>query len=178
MAPCIKNFAKFQRFPLISVLAELLNPEDHTVPLLKFLYLDTTREKLFLETLEVSKFSNWNHLLPKMEYLLYALRSWGIRVFQTEPTWTIKSCLQIMFFMGIVDVLCLPIVGLLHGYLGVIGAVFCTTPDLIYITGCVSMGLWACEGMAATLLAVDRCLEIAMPKLGNVMFKYVLEYWV
>ncbi|KAI1706597.1 serpentine type 7TM GPCR chemoreceptor srt domain-containing protein [Ditylenchus destructor] len=66
-----------------------------------------------------------------------------------------QSCYKIMFFMGIVDVLCLPIVGLLHGYLGVIGAVFCTTPDLIYITGCVSMGLWACEGMAATLLAVD-----------------------
>ncbi|KAI1701638.1 serpentine type 7TM GPCR chemoreceptor srt domain-containing protein [Ditylenchus destructor] len=80
-------------------------------------------------------------------------------------------CYKIMFFMGVMDVLCLPIIGLLHGCLGIIGAVFCTAPDLIYISGCVAMGLWVCEGMASVLLALNRCFEIALPNAGETIFR-------
>ncbi|KAI1701640.1 serpentine type 7TM GPCR chemoreceptor srt domain-containing protein [Ditylenchus destructor] len=81
------------------------------------------------------------------------------------------SCYKIMFFMAIVDILCLPIIGCLHGYLAIIGGVFCSAPDLIYVSGCVAMGLWGCEGIAAVFLALNRCLEIAMPKVGDFLFK-------
>ncbi|KAI1705569.1 serpentine type 7TM GPCR chemoreceptor srt domain-containing protein [Ditylenchus destructor] len=82
-----------------------------------------------------------------------------------------SSCYKIMFFMGIVDICCLPITGLIHGYLGIIGSVFCTAPDFIYITGCVAMALWGCESTAAILLALNRCLEIALPKAGERIFR-------
>ncbi|KAI1702013.1 serpentine type 7TM GPCR chemoreceptor srt domain-containing protein [Ditylenchus destructor] len=83
-------------------------------------------------------------------------------------------CYKIMFFMGLADVLCLPILGLLHGCLGIMGSVFCTAPDLIYISGCAALGLWACEGMASVLLALNRCFEIAMPNAGEIIFRLTM----
>jgi hypothetical protein len=42
--------------------------------------------------------------------------------------------------MGINDILALSITGLLVGIFGIYGAVFCSFPNLIYITGFLSTG--------------------------------------
>jgi hypothetical protein len=45
-----------------------------------------------------------------------------------------------MFYMGINDICCLPICGLLTGILGIYGAVFCSFPNLVYISGMLAGG--------------------------------------
>jgi hypothetical protein len=42
--------------------------------------------------------------------------------------------------MGINDILCLFICGLLTGFLGIYGAVFCSFPNLIFIAGVFARG--------------------------------------
>jgi hypothetical protein len=42
--------------------------------------------------------------------------------------------------MGINDILCLFICALTGGILGIYGAVFCSFPNLIYISGTVGLG--------------------------------------
>jgi hypothetical protein len=42
--------------------------------------------------------------------------------------------------MGINDILCLFIIGLVAGILGIHGAVFCSFPNMIYICGLFAMG--------------------------------------
>ncbi|KAI1695973.1 serpentine type 7TM GPCR chemoreceptor srt domain-containing protein [Ditylenchus destructor] len=77
-----------------------------------------------------------------------------------------QPCYKFMFAIGITDVICLCINGLLTGYFAMTGAVFCSCPNLIYIAGCFGMALWVMESVSAILLAINRCIEISAPKLG------------
>ncbi|KAI1697673.1 serpentine type 7TM GPCR chemoreceptor srt domain-containing protein [Ditylenchus destructor] len=81
-----------------------------------------------------------------------------------------SSCYKLMFYIGVCDVLCLPITALVTGYFAITGAVYCSHPTLMYILGSIAPELWYAESFAAALLALNRCLTINYPKLAGVVF--------
>uniref|UniRef100_A0A7E4VF78 Serpentine Receptor, class T n=1 Tax=Panagrellus redivivus TaxID=6233 RepID=A0A7E4VF78_PANRE len=79
-----------------------------------------------------------------------------------------SSCYKFMMMLSIVDVFSIPVVAIVTGTLGVMGAVFCTAPSFIYICGAIIMGTWIFNSLMATLLAISRCIAILH---GNLMQK-------
>uniref|UniRef100_A0A1I7UBI1 Serpentine Receptor, class T n=1 Tax=Caenorhabditis tropicalis TaxID=1561998 RepID=A0A1I7UBI1_9PELO len=71
------------------------------------------------------------------------------------------SCFKIMIFLGIVDMLALWVNSIITGFLAFHGAVYCTYPNLIYITGMAGLGLWCCSCIIAMSLVVNRILDLA-----------------
>jgi hypothetical protein len=59
--------------------------------------------------------------------------------------------------------------------LGLLGVVYCQQPTLIYVTGCVLQALWALESTTDVVLALNRCLEIAAPRIGHFIFEGLVE---
>ena len=51
-----------------------------------------------------------------------------------------SHCYKIMFCIGVIDMLTLLCNGLLTGYLGYYGYVFCSSPRFIYIAGSYALG--------------------------------------
>ena len=51
-----------------------------------------------------------------------------------------SHCYKIMFCIGVIDMLTLLCNGLLTGYLGYYGYVFCSSPKLIYFFGAYGLG--------------------------------------
>ncbi|EGT56944.1 CBN-SRT-52 protein [Caenorhabditis brenneri] len=49
------------------------------------------------------------------------------------------SCYKIMFLLGITDMIATSTATILSGYLFIVGAVFCTYPELIYVAGCFAL---------------------------------------
>ncbi|KAF7627261.1 hypothetical protein Mgra_00009436 [Meloidogyne graminicola] len=88
-----------------------------------------------------------------------------------------NSCYKIMFYMGINDILCLFICGLLTGILALKGAVYCSFPNLIFIAGLVAAIFWFNETLSAILLALNRCVEISMPSIGEKLF-FGYKTWI
>ena len=50
------------------------------------------------------------------------------------------SCYKIMFFMGLLDILNLVVFFMTDGVLSILGAVYCSAPDFIYVKGALLMG--------------------------------------
>uniref|UniRef100_A0A915DXZ9 Uncharacterized protein n=1 Tax=Ditylenchus dipsaci TaxID=166011 RepID=A0A915DXZ9_9BILA len=126
----------------------------------------TERRNLIVGSIYLVLFFIFENLLSQNSFILDPLHSLPFCHDQT----TRSKRLQNNVFYGISDVLCLPIIGLLQGYLGIIGGVYCSFPNLIYVAGDLSMFFWACEGSTATILAFNRCLEISVPKLCDKLF--------
>jgi hypothetical protein len=51
-----------------------------------------------------------------------------------------SSCYKMMFTMGVLDMLCLPICGIATGIMGIFGTAYCSWPKLIYVIGAFAMG--------------------------------------
>ncbi|TKR59680.1 hypothetical protein L596_029318 [Steinernema carpocapsae] len=84
-----------------------------------------------------------------------------------------------MFFLGLLDCLCLLGNSFVTGYLHIVGSVFCTHPNLQYITGCILVGCWFGETFGCALLALDRCLVFASPRLSKFLFEQKRIYlWI
>uniref|UniRef100_A0A915D1A5 Uncharacterized protein n=1 Tax=Ditylenchus dipsaci TaxID=166011 RepID=A0A915D1A5_9BILA len=80
------------------------------------------------------------------------------------------SCYKILLFMSIADVCNLWLLGYVHGYLSIIGAVYCSSPTFLYVTGVVATALWATESIAETILSLNRCLIILSKSLEARLF--------
>jgi hypothetical protein len=52
-----------------------------------------------------------------------------------------NACYKMMFVMGVLDMLALPICAIGTGILGIMGAVYCTWPGPIYVLGCLANGI-------------------------------------
>ncbi|RCN38298.1 hypothetical protein ANCCAN_15778 [Ancylostoma caninum] len=50
------------------------------------------------------------------------------------------SCYKIMIALGIYDMASIVVNSLLSGYLWIIGANYCTNPNLIFVSGSVGLG--------------------------------------
>nr|CAD2170518.1 unnamed protein product [Meloidogyne enterolobii] len=82
-----------------------------------------------------------------------------------------NDCYSILFYIGIIDVNALVIIGFIQTWLSLQGAVFCSYPTLIYIVGSISLSLWIAESTADIILAINRCLEVLAPKIAEILFK-------
>jgi hypothetical protein len=51
-----------------------------------------------------------------------------------------SSCYKMMFVMGVLNMLCLPICGILTGVMGIVGTVYCSWPGPIYVLGAFAFG--------------------------------------
>uniref|UniRef100_A0A1I7Z3V6 G protein-coupled receptor n=1 Tax=Steinernema glaseri TaxID=37863 RepID=A0A1I7Z3V6_9BILA len=81
-----------------------------------------------------------------------------------------NSCFKIMFYLGIVDVTSVAINCGLTGYLCIIGAVYCTHPFTIFISGSIVTALWCTACMGCAILAFNRCLEITSHEWAEWLF--------
>uniref|UniRef100_A0A915E7A3 Uncharacterized protein n=1 Tax=Ditylenchus dipsaci TaxID=166011 RepID=A0A915E7A3_9BILA len=82
-----------------------------------------------------------------------------------------SPCYKMMYYIAIVDVLCMFMNTLLTGYLAVTGAVYCSHPTLIYLSGTFGLACWACESTAEVVLALNRCTAICSPKWEDYLFR-------
>ncbi|KAF7640496.1 hypothetical protein Mgra_00000319 [Meloidogyne graminicola] len=89
-----------------------------------------------------------------------------------------NPCYKLLFYIGVTDMLVMLMNGLETGILGLMGAVFCDYPTLIYVSGSVGLSLWFAETSAELLLAINRCLELLNPKLANSIFKGNRTWWL
>ncbi|KAI6176024.1 hypothetical protein M3Y97_00753900 [Aphelenchoides bicaudatus] len=87
-----------------------------------------------------------------------------------SPKFLRLSCYKIMYYLGVIDVLCIVINSLISGYLSYKGAVFCDYPDLMYIAGGISTGLWCSACMACMLLALNRLFDLLKPNWMETLF--------
>ncbi|KAI1705452.1 serpentine type 7TM GPCR chemoreceptor srt domain-containing protein [Ditylenchus destructor] len=79
-------------------------------------------------------------------------------------------CYRLLFYMSITDCGILWMLGFLHGVLGILGAVFCSYPRLIYICGSIISGIWIAESVAEMSLSINRCLAIVSPTSEKFLF--------
>ncbi|EFO85371.1 hypothetical protein CRE_18328 [Caenorhabditis remanei] len=80
------------------------------------------------------------------------------------------SCFKIMSLLAIVDVFSILINCIITGWLAYHGAVYCTHPNLIYISGMAGMGLWCCSCVIAVTLVTNRLLDLIFPRIGAMIF--------
>ncbi|KAL3085577.1 hypothetical protein niasHT_037318 [Heterodera trifolii] len=85
-----------------------------------------------------------------------------------QRTNIVNGCILIALFF--VFELTLFINALETGILGIIGAVYCDYPLLIYTTGALGASLWYVETSAEMLLAINRCMELLRPQLAHAIF--------
>ncbi|KAL3082059.1 hypothetical protein niasHT_038389 [Heterodera trifolii] len=81
-----------------------------------------------------------------------------------------NTCYKFLFFIGILDMLSMFIDALETGILGIIGAVYCDYPLLIYTSGKFGMAFWLTESSTEMLLAINRCMELLRPQLAHAIF--------
>ncbi|KAL3082038.1 hypothetical protein niasHT_038368 [Heterodera trifolii] len=81
-----------------------------------------------------------------------------------------NACYKLMFFIGILDMLSMFINAFETGILGIIGAVYCDYPLLIYTTGALGAALWYAETFIEMLLAINRCMELLRPEMAHAIF--------
>nr|CAD2171729.1 unnamed protein product [Meloidogyne enterolobii] len=89
-----------------------------------------------------------------------------------------NPCYKLLFYIGVTDMLVMLMNGLETGILGLMGAVFCDYPTLIYTSGSIGLSLWFAETSAELLLAINRCLELLNPKLAHDIFKGNRTWWL
>ena len=75
-----------------------------------------------------------------------------------------------MFFLGLMDCITIPIGGFYSGYSAAVGMVYCMSPMLNYIVGCIGLGCWGAGSATCVLLAVNRCIDLINPELGQRLF--------
>ncbi|CAB3409761.1 unnamed protein product [Caenorhabditis bovis] len=71
-----------------------------------------------------------------------------------------SSCYKIMMYLGFVDLVCIMVNSLATGYLGFVGATFCSYPRAIFVFGSLGCGGWIGACATCILLAVNRCCDI------------------
>uniref|UniRef100_A0A1I7TVY2 Serpentine Receptor, class T n=1 Tax=Caenorhabditis tropicalis TaxID=1561998 RepID=A0A1I7TVY2_9PELO len=80
------------------------------------------------------------------------------------------SCYKIMFLLGVTDMIATSIATILSGYLFIVGAVFCSYPELIYVAGCIGLGGWVCSCALTLLLVINRISDILAPTISEFLF--------
>ncbi|CAI2350995.1 unnamed protein product [Caenorhabditis sp. 36 PRJEB53466] len=71
-----------------------------------------------------------------------------------------SSCYKIMLYLGLMDISCLTVNSVITGFLGFVGATFCSYPRFIFFSGAIGCGCWMGSCSACILLAINRCSDI------------------
>ncbi|CAI46604.1 Serpentine Receptor, class T [Caenorhabditis elegans] len=80
------------------------------------------------------------------------------------------SCYKIMALLATVDFGSISINCIITGFLAYQGAVFCSYPNLIYISGTVGKCFWYCSCLTTIILVTNRSLDLTFPSVGYVLF--------
>lgn len=80
------------------------------------------------------------------------------------------SSYKLMFYIGVVDMLALCVIGFATGVYAIEGAVFCSHPTTIYWLGLSAHFFWFTESTAGIVLATNRCLESWYPHSSRILF--------
>ncbi|EYB82505.1 hypothetical protein Y032_0358g3406 [Ancylostoma ceylanicum] len=83
-----------------------------------------------------------------------------------------------LVYMGIVDVSCLCICADLAGIWQISGQVFCHSPIFSYITGNISMGLWAATCFCCVFLAFNRTWDLCLPTKAYIFEGKFMWFWL
>ncbi|KAL3097399.1 hypothetical protein niasHS_003847 [Heterodera schachtii] len=89
-----------------------------------------------------------------------------------------NPCYKMLFYIGVTDMLVMLMNGLETGVLAIVGAVFCSSPALIYSSGSIGLSFWFAETGAEFLLAINRCLELVAPKLAHTLYHGNRTWWL
>jgi hypothetical protein len=77
-----------------------------------------------------------------------------------------NPCYKIMFYVGILDMLCMLVNAISTGWLGMTGAVYCSAPNYIYIAGALGLGRSP---------AVDYKYKLSMVKCMNIWLNIMVK---
>uniref|UniRef100_A0AC35F2F5 Uncharacterized protein n=1 Tax=Panagrolaimus sp. PS1159 TaxID=55785 RepID=A0AC35F2F5_9BILA len=75
-----------------------------------------------------------------------------------------------MFYVGIIDVVCLFINGLATGIFMINGYVFCSSPVLLQSLGSTGLGFWIAACDVGMILGINRCFEMYNTHLASSLF--------
>lgn len=75
-----------------------------------------------------------------------------------------------MLFLGLIDMICIPISGFICGYAAFYGLIYCMSPSLLYISGCLGVACWGGGTMSVLILGLNRCMDLTNPNLAQVFF--------
>uniref|UniRef100_A0A183C009 G protein-coupled receptor n=1 Tax=Globodera pallida TaxID=36090 RepID=A0A183C009_GLOPA len=81
-----------------------------------------------------------------------------------------NSCYKLLFYIGIVDLAILWILGFFSGWANLRGAGFCSFPTLMYFVGTAALTFWIAESSADLVLAFNRCLDLVCPRFSHILF--------
>uniref|UniRef100_A0A1I7Y8W4 G_PROTEIN_RECEP_F1_2 domain-containing protein n=1 Tax=Steinernema glaseri TaxID=37863 RepID=A0A1I7Y8W4_9BILA len=96
-----------------------------------------------------------------------------------KPMFFRNSCFKIMFFLGVLDSICIVGSSIVTGCLHLSGTVFCLAPNLQYICGCALVGCWFGECFGCALLAFNRCIDFILPDTSARLFEKKRTYvWI
>nr|CAD2182848.1 unnamed protein product [Meloidogyne enterolobii] len=82
-----------------------------------------------------------------------------------------SPCYKLLFYIGIVDIIGLWITGFETALFGLLGFVYCSSPVLMYISGCFACAVWGAETTAEAVLAFNRCLDMLLPRIAKLLFE-------
>ncbi|KAE9415721.1 hypothetical protein Angca_006990, partial [Angiostrongylus cantonensis] len=80
------------------------------------------------------------------------------------------SCYKIMIVLGVYDMVALALNSLLTGYFWIVGANYCYCPRLMFVTGCIALGLWCGACMNCFVLVINRLLEVSNKQMMQMVF--------
>ncbi|PAV60136.1 hypothetical protein WR25_18499 [Diploscapter pachys] len=80
------------------------------------------------------------------------------------------SCYKIMFLLGIIDMCAIAVNSITTGLLLIEGAVFCSHPTLIFVTGSIGLGAWCTACMICFILVINRLFDILNSSLVKTYF--------
>ncbi|CAD5207999.1 unnamed protein product [Bursaphelenchus xylophilus] len=84
-----------------------------------------------------------------------------------------------MFFIGVLDLIELFLICILCGIFTLQGQVFCDSPNLHYISGCVMGAIWSCICLSYLILAVNRLADLINRKVSEKLFGgYRIYCWL
>ncbi|KAF1758639.1 hypothetical protein GCK72_015098 [Caenorhabditis remanei] len=71
-----------------------------------------------------------------------------------------SSCYKIMVCLGILDICCILTNSVATGFLGFVGATFCSYPFFIFFMGSLGCGCWMGSCASCILLGINRCCDV------------------
>ncbi|CAK5042675.1 unnamed protein product [Meloidogyne enterolobii] len=69
-----------------------------------------------------------------------------------------STCYKIMFVMGVLDMAAVIVVGLLTGYFGYFGYVYCSSPNFIYFVGVHDFCLYIFTNLLIHIFVINSLL--------------------
>ncbi|EFO94837.1 hypothetical protein CRE_08789 [Caenorhabditis remanei] len=97
-------------------------------------------------------------------------QEWTTREGVPRHAYGATECYKIMIFLSLVDIISILVGGIITGWLGYQGAVFCTYPELIYYCGMIAESMWCCSCLTALILVTNRLFDLQLPRISKFLF--------